>query len=79
VAILRKLPYRHIVYCKDFFEEGSMYYMVLEYMDGAWTCGTCRAPVRCDPVCAIWLYLAVIRAAFYLRPVAVWPVPCFVC
>jgi serine/threonine protein kinase len=35
VAILRKLPYRHIVYCKDFFEEGSMYYMVLEYMDGA--------------------------------------------
>jgi len=45
VAILRKLPYRHIVYCKDFFEEGSMYYMVLEYMDGAWTCGTCRAPV----------------------------------
>ena len=44
VAILRKLPYRHIVYCKDFFEEGSMYYMVLEYMDGAWTCGS-RAPV----------------------------------
>jgi len=35
VAILRKLPYRHIVYCKDFFEECSMYYMVLEYMDGA--------------------------------------------
>ena len=28
VAILRKLPYRHIVYCKDFFEEASHYYMV---------------------------------------------------
>ena len=31
VAILRKLPFRHIVYCKDFFEEASHYYMVRSY------------------------------------------------